>query len=80
MHLSGCAKSSVAYCGDNGLVPYEFDKLLWLIGSGRFYQSKISASVDKEAFIHKMQALTQTIPSETRIDGGVSIPPERSSK
>lgn len=53
----GVFKDAIAYCDANALVPYEFDKLLWLIGSGRFYQSKIQAPVNKEKFIRRLQAL-----------------------
>jgi hypothetical protein len=59
----GVFKDAVAYCDSNSLVPYEFDKLLWLIGSGRFYRSKIAAPVDKELFIQRMQALSQVAPA-----------------
>ncbi|MCI0562389.1 MAG: hypothetical protein MN733_28215, partial [Nitrososphaera sp.] len=38
----GVFKEVVAYCAKNELVPYEFDKLLWLIGSGNFYLSGMS--------------------------------------
>lgn len=54
----GVFKDAVAYCDVNELVPYEFDKLLWLIGSGRFYKSKLDAPVDKEKFILRLQAIS----------------------
>jgi hypothetical protein len=59
----GVFKDAVAYCETNSLVPYEFDKLLWLIGSGHFYQSKILVPVDKEVFIRRMQTLVLAAPA-----------------
>lgn len=59
----GVFKDAIAYCDTNSLVPYEFDKLLWLIGSGRFYRSEIAAPVDKERFIQRIQALTRITPA-----------------
>jgi hypothetical protein len=40
-------KDVVAYCMQNGLVPSEFDKLLWLIGSGRFYRDGVQVRTSK---------------------------------
>ncbi len=48
-------KEVVAYCSNNGLVPYEFDKLLWLIGSGNFYLNKLSVPTNKWEFIKSVQ-------------------------
>ena len=55
----GVFKDAIAYCEANQLVPYEFDKLLWLIGSGKLYQSKVQVPVSKEKFIRQMQELVQ---------------------
>lgn len=47
----GVFKDVVAYCAANGLVPYEFDKLLWLIGSGKFYLTPLEVPTSKWEFI-----------------------------
>ncbi|WP_341678739.1 hypothetical protein [Niveibacterium sp. SC-1] len=47
----GVFKDVVAYCTEHGLVPYEFDKLIWLVGSGNFYLSKRKLPANKETFI-----------------------------
>lgn len=52
----GVFKDAIAYCESNGLVPYEFDKLLWLVGSGSFYQVKLQVKTDRRRFIARIQA------------------------
>ncbi|WP_291808339.1 hypothetical protein [Limnobacter sp.] len=47
----GVFKDVVAYCTEHGLVPYEFDKLIWLVGSGNFYLTNQKLPVNKEYFI-----------------------------
>ena len=47
----GVFKDVVAYCTEHGLVPYEFDKLIWLVGSGNFYLTNQKLPVNKERFI-----------------------------
>jgi hypothetical protein len=44
-------KDVVAYCAEHDLVPYEFDKLIWLVGSGNFYLINRTVAADKGAFI-----------------------------
>lgn len=51
----GVFKDVVAYCAENGLVPYEFDKLLWLIGSGKFYLNDLSVRTNKREFIESVR-------------------------
>jgi hypothetical protein len=51
----GVFKDVVAYCAENGLVPYEFDKLLWLIGSGNFYLNHLSVRTNKWEFIESVR-------------------------
>ena len=53
----GVFKDVVAYCEKCDLVPYEFDKLIWLVGSGNFYLNKVFASTNKKEFIaHHMKS------------------------
>lgn len=47
----GVFKDVVAYCTEHELVPYEFDKLIWLVGSGNFYLINRTVPTDKGAFI-----------------------------
>lgn len=47
----GVFKDVVAYCTEHGLVPYEFDKLIWLVGSGNFYLVNKKLPANKEVFI-----------------------------
>jgi hypothetical protein len=47
----GVFKDVVAYCDKHDLVPYEFDKLIWLVGSGNFYLNNVFASTNKNEFI-----------------------------
>ncbi|MBE0472001.1 MAG: hypothetical protein IBX55_21140 [Methyloprofundus sp.] len=44
-------KDITAYCNANKIVPYEFDKLIWLVGSGRFYLSDVYVQTKKNDFI-----------------------------
>jgi len=47
----GVFKDVIIYCDENALVPYEFDKLLWLVGSGNFYRNNIVVPTNKTNFI-----------------------------
>jgi len=47
----GVFKDVIAYCEARDLVPYEFDKLIWLVGSGNFYLNGVSARTKKSEFI-----------------------------
>jgi thermostable 8-oxoguanine DNA glycosylase len=47
----GVYKDVIAYCELHGLVPYEFDKLIWLVGSGKFYKSALVVPTSKRDFI-----------------------------
>lgn len=40
---------------DNGVTPYEVDKVLWLISSGRYYKDDITDKPRKDEFIREMQ-------------------------
>ncbi len=53
----GVFKDVVNYCRRNQLIPYEFDKLLWLVGSGSFYLNKLTVNTDKRAFIAQVKAV-----------------------
>lgn len=53
----GVFKDVVNYCRRNQLIPYEFDKLLWLIGSGSFYLNELTVNTDKWAFIAQVKAV-----------------------
>jgi hypothetical protein len=47
----GVFKDVVAYCTEHDLVPYEFDKLIWLVGSGNLYLSSRTLPTNKNIFI-----------------------------
>lgn len=51
----GVFKDVIAYCNKYNLVPYEFDKLIWLVGSGDFYKSKVMIKTSKQDFIKRWQ-------------------------
>lgn len=40
------------------ILPYEIDKLFWLIGSGNFYNEKIKVKSDKNKFIREINSET----------------------
>ena len=42
----------------NQVTPYEIDKILWLIGSGKFYLSDKKIKGQKEAFIEHVKKKT----------------------
>jgi len=46
------------YCRRVGKIPYEVDKLFWLIGSGKFYIFGVEVKTNKKKFIAKMKELT----------------------
>lgn len=52
----GVFKDVVSYCHRNDLVPYELDKILWLVGSGSFYLSGQQVKTDKGAFVRQILA------------------------
>lgn len=47
----GIFKDVLTYCQTNGLVPYEFDKLLWLVGTGNFHLNGLRVNTNRDAFI-----------------------------
>ena len=47
----GVFKDVVAYCTEHDIVPYEFDKLIWLVGSGNLYLVNRSLPTNKGDFI-----------------------------
>ena len=47
------------YCRDIDKLPYEVDKLFWLIGSGNFYLFDVEVKSDKFAFIQKVKDLSK---------------------
>jgi hypothetical protein len=49
----GVFKDLVAYCNRHKLIPYEFDKLIWLVGSGNFYLRDMRIPTKKSNFIAK---------------------------
>jgi len=44
-------KDVESYCSRIGILPYEVDKLFWLVGSGNFYLSGIKINSSKQQFI-----------------------------
>lgn len=44
-------KDVQSYCNRIGVLPYEVDKLFWLVGSGNFYLSKVKINSSKQQFI-----------------------------
>jgi len=48
------------YCQDINKLPYEVDKLFWLIGSGNFYMFKVEIDSDKFEFLDKVKELTNS--------------------
>lgn len=51
----GVFKDVIGYCQRNNLIPYEFDKLLWLVGSGSFYLNQFTVPTDKWEFVRQVQ-------------------------
>lgn len=49
----GVFKDAIKYCEKHDLVPYEFDKLIWLVGSGNFYLHNLKVPASKSEFISK---------------------------
>ncbi|MCA9896616.1 MAG: hypothetical protein H6654_14665 [Ardenticatenaceae bacterium] len=49
-------KDVVAYCRRINVVPYELDKLFWLVGSGRFYNFNVKIPSSKWEFIQIIRA------------------------
>lgn len=47
----GVFKDVEAYCNRIKKLPYEVDKLFWLVGSGRFYLSELKVNSSKHDFI-----------------------------
>lgn len=47
----GVFKDAILYCEQNKMIPYEFDKLIWLVGSGNFYLNNLKISTNKNDFI-----------------------------
>lgn len=47
----GVFKDVIAYCEEHDLVPYEFDKLIWLVGSGELYPGKPRLRTSRNVFI-----------------------------
>ena len=44
-------KDVISYCDKHGLVPYEFDKLIWLVGSGTLHIDDKQIPINKKEFI-----------------------------
>lgn len=44
-------KDTIKYCESIQVIPYEVDKLFWLVGSGRFYLFQVEVSTSKKEFI-----------------------------
>lgn len=47
----GVFKDVISYCQRIEKLPYEVDKLFWLVGSGKFYLSSIRVNTSKQDFI-----------------------------
>lgn len=52
----GVFKDLVAYCRRLNVLPYEVDKLFWLVGSGRFYLNGLTINTSKWDFINSVNA------------------------
>jgi hypothetical protein len=52
----GIFKDVIAYCSRVKHLPYEVDKLFWLVGSGKFYLNKIKINASKKDFINMVLA------------------------
>ena len=63
----GVFKDVVNYCLLNKLIPYEFDKLLWLIGSGSFYLNELTVKTDKCAFLKQVKAVANPAGRPQRV-------------
>lgn len=48
-------KDVEAYCKRNSILPYEVDKLFWLVGSGRFYLFGIKINSSKWDFLKRVK-------------------------
>lgn len=48
-------KDVLAYCREIDVLPYEVDKLFWLVGSGNFYLFGEKIKVDKHKFIESIK-------------------------
>lgn len=51
----GVFKDVIVYCEKHELVPYEFDKLIWLVGSGNFHLDKKKIPTNKKDFIASLR-------------------------
>ena len=51
----GVFKDVLAYCEKYEFVPYEFDKLIWLVGSGNFHLNKKKIPTNKKDFIASLR-------------------------
>ena len=58
----GVFKDVIGYCQRNNLVPYEFDKLLWLVGSGSFYLNQFTVATDKREFVRQVRHRMENQP------------------
>lgn len=48
-------KDVESYCSRIGVLPYEVDKIFWLVGSGNFYLSNTKISSSKQQFIESIK-------------------------
>jgi hypothetical protein len=55
----GVFKDIINYCKHHNLIPYEFDKLLWLIGSGNFHLNNIQVMSHRDVFIKQVNSLSR---------------------
>ena len=51
----GVFKDVLAYCKKHDLIPYEFDKLIWLVGSGKLHLDDKKIPTNKKAFIDALR-------------------------
>ncbi|BDX18097.1 hypothetical protein MFKK_09070 [Halopseudomonas aestusnigri] len=52
----GVFKDLEAYCQRIDMLPYEVDKLFWLVGSGRFYLNNLKVNTSKWDFIKNINS------------------------
>lgn len=68
----GVFRDVVSYCKRNNLVPYEFDKLIWLVGSGSFYLNDLTVKTDKKTFVAHLLSMNYPTQAAFATMDGVS--------
>lgn len=58
-------KDVEAYCQRINKLPYEIDKLFWLVGSGRFYLFDVKINSSKWEFVRQVKCRQMAQPDQT---------------